>query len=291
MSSSPRPDSDRVRLATKLRELRAATGMSGNRFAQQLGWPQSRVSKIETGAQFPTGEDIAAWLRAAGAESEQGAVTALLTRARVETVSFRHAYRELGGTGAKQRSYREQERQATRIAVFQPMMVPGLLQTAAYARAVAHLPASYASLGEVTSDDAEQMVAARIERQALLYEPGKTLSFVLGEAALLIRMGSIETQLGQLDRLQSVLGLSTVDLRILPFTAVMPLAPPHGFEIYDDGFVLIETISSDQLLRDPEELRRYGLKFDHLQAVAARGDAAGDLIRRASRQLAGELEP
>ena len=51
---------DRVRLATRLRELRAATGLSGNRFAQRIGWVQSRVSKLETGVQIPTEADIAA---------------------------------------------------------------------------------------------------------------------------------------------------------------------------------------------------------------------------------------
>ncbi|MGQ0773017.1 MAG: helix-turn-helix domain-containing protein [Pseudonocardiales bacterium] len=54
----------RVRLAARLRELRTATGLSGNRFAAHIGWDQSRVSKLETGAQLPTDEDLRTWVAA-----------------------------------------------------------------------------------------------------------------------------------------------------------------------------------------------------------------------------------
>ncbi|WP_216214675.1 helix-turn-helix domain-containing protein [Amycolatopsis aidingensis] len=286
-----RPGTDHARLAAKLREIRAATGMSGNRFARHLGWPQSRVSKIETGTQLPTDADITAWLRAAEASGEEDAVTELLTRARVESVSFRHAYREVGGAGAQQRSYRDRDQQASRIATFQPSMVPGLLQTPAYARDVIFLPASPVRLGHSTPEDAERMVSVRIERQSLLYDPDRTLLFVLGEAALWTRMGSLETHLGQLDRLQSVVGLRTIDVCILPFTAVMPLAPPLGFIIYDNGYVMVETPTGEHLLRDPEEIRSYELIFDHLRAESVSGDAAVELIQGVSRRLTTGPEP
>ncbi|MGH3439608.1 MAG: helix-turn-helix domain-containing protein [Sciscionella sp.] len=64
---SPDPRSVRARLATRLRELRADTGMSGNAFARLTSWQQSRVSRLETGAQLPNDDDLTVWLDATNA--------------------------------------------------------------------------------------------------------------------------------------------------------------------------------------------------------------------------------
>ncbi|OXM46052.1 helix-turn-helix domain-containing protein [Amycolatopsis alba] len=288
MPSSPAPGSDRARLAMKLRELRAATGMSGNQFAKELGWPQSRVSKIETAAQFPTGDDIVAWLGTAGARGEENVVTELLRRARVESVSVRQEFGKAGGAGATQRSVHEQERQAARVATFQPAMLPGLLQTPAFMRSLLSLPSGPAQMGNASSADIEQLVAARIERQSLLYQGDKDLPFVIGEAALWIRVGDLETQLGQLDRLQSLAGLHTVDLRILPFGKATPIAPLHGFRIIDAEFVAVETFTGEHQLRDPDEIALYRQLFRLLHEEAVGEEEAAGLIRRVSRRLVTE---
>jgi hypothetical protein len=260
--------------------------MSGNQFARHLGWPQSRVSKIETGVQFPTSSDIATWLQAAEAQDQSDVVLGLLTRARVESVSFRDEYRELGGAGAKQRSIGQLERQASRTACFFPDMIPGLLQTASFARELISLPAGPASFGVTSADDIEQMVSVRIERQAVLYDSAKTLSFVIGEAALWIRFGSRQTHLGQLDRLQSLIGIGAVDLRILPFASVMPVAPLNGFVIYDDELVVVETLTGEHSLADPPDIRTYQELFRHFRDAAVAGEQAANLIQRISRQSA-----
>ncbi|GAA4538303.1 helix-turn-helix domain-containing protein [Amycolatopsis samaneae] len=284
--SAPTPSGpDRARLATRLREIRAATGMSGNRFAKHLGWPQSRVSKIETGAQFPTGEDITAWLDAAGARGEEGAVTELLTRARVESVSFRETFRDQGGAAANQRRWLERGQEATRIAEFHAALVPGLLQTPAYARELVALPAGPADLADAPPEDVERMVAVRIERQAVLYDPGKTVSLVIGEAALWVRFGSVETQLGQLDRLRSLAEVRTVDLRIIPFSVAMPVAPLHGFMIFDDRFVQVETQTGEVFVVAPDEIAVYERLFGRLRGAAVAGGEAVKLIQRVARQL------
>ncbi|MEU3627504.1 hypothetical protein BS329_41190 [Amycolatopsis coloradensis] len=285
MPTPPTPGTDRARLAMKLREIRAATGMSGNQFAKELRWPQSRVSKIETAAQFPTGDDILAWLDAADARGEEERVTELLRRARVESVSFRQEFQESGGAGAKQRSVHELEHQATRVATFQPAMLPGLLQTPGFMRELLSLPSGPARMGNASSAEIEQMVAARIERQAQLYEPGKALPFVIGEAALWIRVGDLDTQLGQLDRLQSLVGLRTVDLRILPFETTTPIAPLHGFRIFDTDFVVVETFTGEHLLMDPDEVGLYEQMFRRLHDGAIGGEKAARLIQSVSHRL------
>ncbi|MFC3452455.1 helix-turn-helix domain-containing protein [Amycolatopsis speibonae] len=287
-TSPPHPGSDRVRLATKLREIRAATGLSGNQFAKTLGWPQSRVSKIETGTQFPTGDDITGWLAAAGAGTEEDAVTALLRRARVESVSFRQEFRKPGGAAAKQRSVLELEQQASRIAQYQPALLPGRLQTPAFMRSLLALPSGPARTGGASDADIEQLVAVRIERQAQLHDPGKALSLTIGEATLWTRIGDRDTQLGQLDRLHTLAGLRTVDLRIVPFDSVMPIAPLHGFSIYDAGLVVVELFAGEHLIMDPDEIALYEALYGRLQAASVSGDAAARLIRNVSHRLAGD---
>ncbi|AUI59104.1 helix-turn-helix transcriptional regulator [Amycolatopsis sp. BJA-103] len=288
MPTPPAPGSDRARLAVKLREIRAATGMSGNQFAKVLRWPQSRVSKIETAAQFPTGEDILAWLAAADARGEEKAVTELLKRARVESVSFRQEFRKSGGAGAVQRSVRELEHQADRVATFQPSMLPGLLQTPGFMRKLLALPSGPAQMGNASGDEIEQMVAARIERQALLYQSNRNLPLVIGEAALWVRVGDLETQLGQLDRLQSLAGLRTVDLRILPFAKATPIAPLHGFRIFDAESVVVETFTGEHLVLDPDEISLYEKLFRRLYDQAVSGAEAARLIQNVSRRLTTE---
>ncbi|MGC7094243.1 helix-turn-helix domain-containing protein [Amycolatopsis lurida] len=289
MATSPAPGTDRARLATKLREIRAVTGMSGNQFAAHIGWPQSRVSKIETGVQFPTDQDVADWLEAARAHDQRDVVAALLASARVELVNFRKVVKESGDPGSPQRSAGREERQATRISNFQPAAIPGLLQTPAYVRAVLSLPSGPASLGAaMTDDDLDRMVAFRIERQSVLYDNTKTVSFVVGEAALWTRIGSVDTQRGQLDRLHAIAELGTVDLRIVPFATAMPVCPLHGFRIYDDEAVSIETITGSQTLADPDEVAEYVRFFSHLQAAAVAGRDAVQLIQRVSRRLGSE---
>ncbi|MGH8345350.1 MAG: helix-turn-helix domain-containing protein, partial [Pseudomonas sp.] len=92
----------RARLAARLRALRAMTGLSGNQFAQQLGWPQPRVSKLETGKQIPTDEDLDAWLAATGAGKAQAIELAeLLSAARIEYVTWRGVQRTAGGLAGR----------------------------------------------------------------------------------------------------------------------------------------------------------------------------------------------
>ncbi|MGH3593242.1 MAG: Scr1 family TA system antitoxin-like transcriptional regulator [Pseudonocardiaceae bacterium] len=135
---------ERVRLATRLRELRVGTGLSGNRFAtERIEWPQSRVSRLETGTQLPTEDDIRIWVHATGASGETATeLLELLSRARVEYATWRETYHRAGGPSGKQISIAQLEAQATHLRSFQPAMVIGLLQTPAYAREMLTLPGS-----------------------------------------------------------------------------------------------------------------------------------------------------
>ncbi|MGH3439609.1 MAG: Scr1 family TA system antitoxin-like transcriptional regulator, partial [Sciscionella sp.] len=134
-------------------------------------------------------------------------------QARVEYSSWRKAYSNAGGAAQSQADIGERERRATTTSEFAPTMIPGLLQTAGYAREVLALPTGPAAHGATP----EAMAAERIKRQDILYQQGRSARFVLGEAALRTRFGSVDTLVAQLDRLVALAGLVTVDLAVVPF--------------------------------------------------------------------------
>ncbi len=275
---------ERARLATRLRELRAGTGLSGNRFAaERIRWPQSRVSRLETGTQLPTEDDIHAWVQAAGVGSETvDELLELLERARIEYATWRDAYRRSGGPGGKQSSIAKLEAQADCIRAFQPAMVIGLLQTPAYTREMLVLPGSplvYAG----SEADLDTVVAERMRRQQVLYQPGTQVQLIMGEAALHKSVGTIGTLIGQLDRLMTMTALPSVDVGIVPYAVPMLSVP--GFVIYDEDVVTSESLTGEQRLIEPDEVAQYVNFFRELRAVAVTGPDAIALIQRVTAEL------
>jgi len=276
---------ERRRLAGWLRTLRQEAGFSGNALAKQLGWAQSKVSKIETAKQLPTEDDVRQWAGAVNAPDKTVAeLIALLERARAEYVTFKEQFRAAGGAAALQADILALEAQDTRIRKFQPAMVIGLLQTAEYANELMHLPSGPATLG-ADEDEIARMVAVRMQRQQVLYDPRKQIQVVLLEAALHTRICSPGTLYGQLDRLLALLGLPSLELGIVPFAALVPVYPLTGFSIHDQELVVIETVTGETQISDPEEIARYERLFDLLRDAASYGDEAAALIRKAMQSL------
>lgn len=274
----------RVALAARLRAVRAAASPSGNQFARDIGWHQSRVSKLETGTQFPTEDDIHAWVRAARADDDVKAeLLGLLAEARIEYVTNRDAARRDSGLAQAHAELAALEKRATRIAEWQPAMVPGIVQTSAYARELLLRP-HRPSMAGVSEAEIEALVAERMKRQDILYQPGRRNQIVLGEAALHSAPGTIETLLGQLDRLVSVAMLPTVEFGVVAFPA-MPVLPLSGFTLHDVDAVLVETLTAESRLGEPDEVAVYAKAFDLLRDAAATGPDAVALIQRVATHL------
>lgn len=277
----------RARLGERLRELRARRFRFGTGLATELGWQQSKVSKIESGRQVPSADDLAAWLVACGGDAEElSGLTDLLARARVEDRSFVDLWR-LGRIAADQRAIGELERRARMICDYTPSMVPALVQTAAYARAMLTTAGGPALLHEGDAWVGE-MVAERMQRQQLLYMPGRRVRLLMGEAALYVRFGSLDESAailaGQLDRLMTLFGLPNVEIGVLPFVLSSPVLPIAGFSLVDDA-AWTETLTTEREVYDPAHVELYSRAFEIGMSAAARGDDAADLIRRASRAV------
>jgi len=269
----------RHELAERLRQLRVATGATGAQFAERLGegWRQPRVSKIETGKQLPTVDDVHAWAQATNADPAE--LLDLLDHARIEYASFRERYTELAGADQLQDAIAAAETAATRIAYYDPMLIPGILQTADYARELLHLASGPAQSG-ATDEEINRMIASRLRRQAILYEPGRNITLLIGEAALRTRVASPATMRAQLDHLARLAEtLTTATIGIVPFTAQAPIATLNGWGITDD-LVTVETDAGNVEIADPEHVQRYWHHTRLLLDLAVTRNDAAALCRR-----------
>ncbi len=276
----------RIAFGNRLRRLRHDAGLSGKDLAQRLAWPASKVSRLENGRQSATVADVHTWAAALGAP--EPAVAELVEDLRSLQVEYATWRRQLrAGFAPRQRTGRLLEESTTTLRVFQTALVPGLLQTADYARAV------YRGLAAIFDGprDVEQAVRERIRRQTLLYEPGRQFRFLVTEAALRARLGPPAVLRAQLDRLLVLAGLDTVDLAVLPWTTELPKATTHSFEIFDDRLVLVETFNSELGMRAVEDVALYGRLFELYWDAAGHGESAAALITQIALELATSTTP
>ena len=184
----------REQFGNRLRLLREQSRLNGKQFAEALGWAASKVSRIETGRQTARANDVSAWVEAVGGSAEL--LEDLLTELRSVRFEYATWKRQLrAGTAPRQRASIGLEASATSIRAFQPAMVPGLLQTAEYARQVL---SNLVTL-HCTPNDVVEGVRARLQRQEALYDPDKHFRFLLTEAALRYQPGPASTLLGPAD--------------------------------------------------------------------------------------------
>ncbi|MFE6649239.1 helix-turn-helix domain-containing protein [Nocardioides sp. NPDC057772] len=286
----PRP-SRRAReaLTDALRDTRRAAGLTGAGLAETLGssWSQPKVSKIESGRQAVSEAEVRAWAAAVGADREM--LLALRARAEQEDAAFRDARPAGGGAEQRQEAYAVTEVAATVLTSFQPHSVPELLQTPDYARALLALE------GGSRGDDVEQadvstIVAARLRRSAILYEGGRSITILVGEAALHHLVGSPDIMRAQIDQIARLATTTQATIGIVPFDS-FPVLVQHGWD-QRDRIVTLETSAGDLEIADPVEVARYErwtqLLLEHALTGAAAAERCAKIIserRRPSRDV------
>lgn len=258
------PSSARLRIGAELRRLREETSLSGDAVAKALGWSQSKVSRIETGRHAIVSRDIAALLIYYGAPDD---VRAELLAATAKDNGEGAWIQRAGGFVRRQGTVAQMESVTSHIRHFQPVLVPGLLQTHAYAQDVA------AAAG---AKDPVAIADQRMKRQQILTTPkAPAYSVVLDARALLCRFGDVSVIHDQLDHLATVVPtLPTVDLRILPLLQQWPVSPAVAFMVYEfkneesAPVVWIEAPVGDSYFSDPSDVERHLALFNQLRAVA-----------------------
>ncbi len=159
---------------------------------------------------------------------------------------------------------------------YEPVLVPGILHTAEYAAGVLARVIEFYGV----PDDLAAGVAARMERQQILYRGDHRFHFILAEQALLTTVGGIDVMSSQLDRLLTVLSLPRVSLGVVP-TRTAYRVPTNQFIMFDDRVVHVESVSAELAISQPREIALYAKAFQDLSSVAVYGKGARNLIGRA----------
>lgn len=263
--------SARVRLAAELVHARELAGVSGRALATRIGVSQSTLSRIENAKVLPSRPQVQAYADAGVPVDDR--VFALLDAAHRETRTWGDL---LDGRAHLQGDVRDRDVAATAVRNFQPTLVPGLLQTAAYARAVL----------EMGRTDVAPALAARMERQQVLYGSGRRFEFLMTEQALRWSPAPGATD-GLAERIASLATLDAVNIMVLPEGAQVGAPAWHNFVIREvagdePAYVTTELVHGAQEVRDPASVDAYLRLWELLRNAAATGDAAVALVRAAA---------
>ncbi|TCO47853.1 hypothetical protein EV646_105411 [Kribbella antiqua] len=192
-------------------------------------------------------------------------------------------FRRRARSGVKQLmlAFQQTYERAEQFRIYEHSVIPGLFQTADYVRAMLSFWARFLS----TDSDVDEAVAARLQRQSILYERRRRFAVVLEENALRTWFGNAETMAGQLDRLLTVMTLPNVALGIVPTMIEREAISTTGFWIFDDKLVTLETPSASIEVTQPQEIALYGNMFNMLRRSALYGPEARAFVIRVQGEL------
>lgn len=264
----------RKALGQRLREIRRRAGVSGRDLARVSGWHESKVSKIEYGRIKPSDADIRAYVEHTGANDQLDDLLATVHNIDAAYMEYRRQH-AAGLKRGQQKAVKLAER-STRMRIYQPAIIPGILQTADYAEAVLRHYVDFFRL----PDDVDDSVAKRMERQQFLYRGDRKFHVLIAEQALYTTVGTPAVMVGQMDRLMAILGLSRVLLGIVPATSGPPMQTTN-FVMFDNRLVLVEAITAELSITQPHEVATYARVFELLADQSVTGDSARALINHA----------
>lgn len=229
---------------------------------------------------MPSEQDIRAWCGACDADDQVPDLIATVRAVESMYVEWqRHLRAGLKRTQTRSVPLYEQTRL---FRVYENTVLPGLFHTAEYAAAIFRFWTEFLDL----HNDVDESVAARMERQQVLYAGHRRFSFVLEEQTLHTRVGDTDVMVGQLDRLLAVMSLSRVSVGIIPAGGERHCLAQGSFWIFDDARVKVESISAGLDITRPREIAVHAKAFALLQKSAIHGAAARELIHRALAQWA-----
>ena len=272
----------REALGARLVEIRKDADLTGRALAALAGWHFTKVSKLENGARSPSQEDIRTWCRACGATDQVPDLIATVRN--IESMYLEHRRQMHAGQKRLQESSIPLYERTSMFRVYDTTVIPGLLTTAEYAAAIFRFWAEFMNL----PDDVDSAVAARMERQRVLYTGSRQFQFVIEEQALRTRVSSADVMTGQLDRLLAVMSLPRVNIWIIPSMAERRSLAQGSFWIFDNSRVHVETVSATLHITQPREIALYTRIFDILQQSAVTGQHARRLISQAISDTGSE---
>lgn len=281
MSASPSSSAQAAReaIAMRLGQLRKDAELTGHELALRCGWSPAKSSRIERAKTPASAADIRAWCAACGAEDQKDDLIAANRQADQMFVHWQKLHRH--GMRRAQEDVIPLYEQTRHFRVYCSNVVPGMLQTEAYAAALLSTIAAF----QGTPDDSPTAAASRIERSRVLHEGDHRFALLLEETVLRYRIGDDAAMAGQLGYLLAVMALPNVSLGVIPFSAHRRVWPLEAFYLFDSRQVSVELLTAAVNVTAPSEIATYARAFFGLSKLAVYGAAARSLISEAITSL------
>ncbi|MGV9303644.1 helix-turn-helix domain-containing protein [Nonomuraea sp. NPDC003727] len=264
-------------LSTALRELREASGLPAKAVARSAVMSPSKLSKIENGHLAPSLTDVERILTALEVSEEVKAGFIQAARRAATEVTAWRLYRRMG-PHKKQMQIQAVEAQTAFLRLFQCSAIPGLLQTPEYVRAVV-------GRRNLTPEETTRTVGARLERQTVLYDSGRSFHFLITESVLRWRILPPAMMAGQLDKLVSISRLANVRIGVVPLSVPQTDLPGTSFCIFDERLATVETPHAEIVTTDPRDVGTYVTKFEGFTRVAVHDNEMTTLIEHVRGEL------
>jgi len=261
----------------------------GQALGDRVGMSQAKISRLETGAVTPDPGDVRTIATALGLPIDE--VERLVELAEHSTNQLADWWPTQQSLANRQRDVRQLETASRELRIFQPAVVVGLMQTSEYARALmTSLQVGLADDRIADSTEAvAEAVAARMQRNQILEQPGRRFHFVMAEAVLANEVGGPTQMLGQISRIQYIAEQENVTVHIVALDAVWPIPPFHGFSVMDERCVLVDLFNTSLISRGRRTVGHYRRVFDALESVGT--PDIGDVLERYQRFYARRLLP
>ncbi|MET7567158.1 helix-turn-helix transcriptional regulator [Streptomyces sp. NPDC005492] len=284
MASSVNPTVRRRRLGQELRRLRELKGMTAEEVAERLLVSQSKISRLENGRRSISQRDVRDLCGVYEVEDLR-IVDSLMQMAKdSRQQGWWHSFGDIPYS-----VYIGLETDAASLRVYDPQVVPGLLQTRQYAEALIT-----GALPETASADVEKRVQVRLRRQERISAPENPLRLwtVMDESALRRVVGNRSLMRDQLEHLVEQSQLPHVTVQVIPFDMGAHPGLNGQYAILefpdaaDSSVVYIEGVTSDLYLEKANDVQKYSVMYEHLRAQALNVDQSRQFIADAAKEYA-----
>jgi transcriptional regulator with XRE-family HTH domain len=259
---------------------------NGKQLAARLGWSESHVSRLLTGRRAAKEVEVAAILALCGVKGAERARLMNLCQDQHTKSWFQPFGSRLP---AQVRTYIDHENKATEITDFQALLMPGILQTDEYARAV------IGRIANVPADEIEERVAARAARRIIFSRPDRPrCTFLIHEFVLRLPVGGSETMSEQLHHLIRMSVRPYITIRVIPVACGAHAGSAGAFKLLESpdykSVVYLEGETSGLFLEKPEEISAYRNVIRELSSAALDEEESKELIATVAIDLYGDRE-
>lgn len=273
-------------IGLNLRQLRKEAGKDRSEVMQRLGLSRAQVGHLETAERLPSKPVLEILLDYYGKPERLPDFLRIVEAAR----KGKNWWEKLSGAVPPWFDlFLGLEAGAADVLSFDAYVMPGLLQTPAYAEAVIRADP------ELSDEQVQQRVELRMGRQQILNRDDEPVRLwtVIDEAVLARQRGSAEIMAEQLNHLIKMSERPRIDLQILPMNAGAHLAQSGGFQVLkfpaemagDPGVVYLEGLVEGRYYEKPEEVALYERTMTRLQVQAATQEDSREILRRAAQEV------